>query len=346
MRRDVGYLVGALAALVGGAWVTAAQAAPAARDRVSIVGSSTLFPFASVVAETFGRRGPWKTPVVESTGTGGGFRVFCRGVGADTPDITDASRPMTDEERARCASNRVGPVVGLRVGADGILMANSRLGPPFVLTRRQIFLAVAKTVPLNGRIVANPFRRWREIDAGLPDLPIKVYGPAPNHGTRDAFVALVMAPPCERLTEVRALSKEAQRTLCQAVREDGAWIDISGDYALVLGRLVADREAVGILGYSFLDQNRGKIQAAQIDGVAPTLESIGTGLYPLSRPLYLYVKRAHVGKVPGLAEFLAEFLSERAAGPNGYLVEKGLAPQPKSWLELERRKAAALSAPP
>jgi phosphate transport system substrate-binding protein len=325
--------------------VATAQAALPPRDRVSVVGSSTLFPFASTVAESFGRRGPWKTPVVQSIGTGAGFKLFCQGSGAETPDITDASRPITDEEQATCARNKVGPVVGLRVGADGILIANSRSGPSFVLTREQIYLAVAKTVAVKGRLVANPYRRWREIGAGLPDLPILVYGPAPNHGTRDAFVALVMAPPCERRPEVRAQSKDAQRLVCQSVREDGAWVDVAGDYALVLGKLVAERNAVGVLGFSFLEQNREKIQAARIDGVAPTLESIGSGAYPLSRPLFLYVKRVHVGRIPGLAEFLAEFLSERASGESGYLVDKGLAPQPKSWLELERRKAAALSTP-
>ena len=312
---------------------------------MSVVGSSTLFPFASTVAEAVGRRGPWKTPVVQSIGTGAGFKLFCQGVGAETPDVTDASRPITDEEQATCARNKVGPVVGLRVGADGILIANSRLGPAFVLTREQVFLAVAQTVPVNGRLVANPYRRWREINVGLPDLPIRIFGPAPNHGTRDAFVALAMAPPCERLPAVRALSKSAQRSLCQAVREDGAWVDVTGDYALVLGKLVAEPGAVGVLGFSFLDQNREKIQAARIDGIEPSLESIGTSRYPLSRPLFLYVKQAHVGKIPGLTEFLAEFLSDRAAGENGYLVDKGLAPQPKAWLELERRKAAAMSAP-
>ena len=325
--------------------VTAQSALPP-RDRVSVVGSSTLFPFASLVAETFGRRGPWKTPVVQSIGTGAGFKLFCQGIGAETPDITDASRPITPEEQASCTKNKVGQVLGLRVGADGILIASARQGPAFNLTREQIYLAVARTVPVKGRLIANPYRRWHDISANLPDLPILIYGPAPNHGTRDAFVALVMAPPCERQPEVRVLPKDAQRPLCQTVREDGAWVDVSGDYALVLGKIVGDRTALGILGFSFLDQNREKIQAAQIDGVAPTLESIGAGSYPLSRPLFLYVKQEHVGKIPGLAEFLAEFLSDRAAGPNGYLVDKGLAPQPKSWLDLERRKAAALSSRP
>ena len=324
----------------------AGHAAQGGRDWVSVVGSSTLFPFAATVAETFGRGGPFRTPVVQSIGTGAGFKLFCQGVGAGTPDITDASRPITDAERADCARNKVGPILALRVGADGILVVNNRLGPPLVLTREQVYRAVAKTLPVDGRLVDNPNRRWRDISPALPDEPIRVYGPAPNHGTRDAFVALVMAPPCERMPAVRALSKAAQRPVCQTVREDGAWIDVTGDYALVLGRLAADREAVGILGFSFLEQNRDRIQAARVEGVAPSLESIGSGRYPLSRPLFLYVKVAHVGKIPGLTEFLGEFLSDRASGPTGYLVDKGLAPQPRSWLALERQKAAALASRP
>ena len=343
MRGRVGYRFLLLGAIAAGILQAPVSAALPPRDRVEVVGSSTLFPFASAVAEAVGRRGPWKTPVVQSTGTGSGFKLFCQGGGAETPDITDASRPMTDDERATCIRNKVGPVVGLRVGADGILIANSRFAPRLNLTREQIYRAVAKTVPVKGQLVANPYRRWRDLGAGLPDTAILVYGPAPNHGTRDAFAALVMAPPCERQPEVRAQAKDAQRQLCRAVREDAAWVDVPGDYALVLGKLVADHAAVGILGFSFLDQNREKIQAARIDGVEASFETIGAGSYPLSRPLLLYVKQAHVGKIPGLAEYLEEFLSERAAGADGYLADKGLAPQPRASLELERGKARALS---
>jgi phosphate transport system substrate-binding protein len=301
-----------------------------------------LFPLASVVGETFGHRGKWKTPTVESTGTGQGFQLFCRGIGPDTPDVTDASRPMTAEERATCARNKVGEVVELRVGLDGILIANGRTAARFDLTREQIYRALARRVPVGGRLVANPYRRWRDIDPRLPDLPILVYGPAPNHGTRDAFAALAMRPACEQHAEVRALDESARRAACETLREDGAWVDVSGDYSVLLARLVAEPRAVGVLGYGFLDRNRDRVQAAKIDGVVPTLESIVSGSYPLGRPFFLYVKAAHVGRVPGLAEFLGEFLSERASGPEGYLVDAGLVPEPQATLDVERRKVAAL----
>lgn len=321
------------------------QAASAAgpRDRVSVVGSATLFPLASVVGETFGHRGRWKTPIVESTGTGQGFQLFCRGVGPGTPDVTDASRPMSAEERATCASNKVGEVAELRVGMDGILIANGRAAARFELTREQLYRALARQVPIHGRLVPNPHRRWRDVDARLPDLPILVYGPAPNHGTRDAFVALALRPVCERQQEVRVLDEAGRRRACESLREDGAWIDVTGDYSVLLARLVAEPRAVGVLGYGFLDRNRDRVQAARIDGVLPTLDAIVGGSYPLSRPLFLYVKSLHVGSVPGLAEFLGEFLSDRASGPEGYLVDAGLVPQPQAALEAERRKVVAMT---
>ncbi len=316
------------------------------RNRVMVVGSSTLFPFATAVAEAFGRQGKWKTPVVESTGTGGGFQLFCKGVGIETPDITDASRPMSDAERQTCAQNGVGPLVALRVGADGILVASSRTSAHFDLTREQLYRAVAKTVPVGGKLVPNPYRRWRDISPTLPDRPISVLGPAPNHGTRDAFAALAMAPPCERLAEIRILSKDEQKRVCQTVREDGAWIDVTGDYALLLGKLANDPAVVAVLPFSYLRQNGDKIQASSIDGVVPTLQSIAAWTYPLARPLLIYIKKAHVAVVPGLAEFVQEFVSERAAGVDGYLADRGLGSLPSAWLEVERGKARALNATP
>jgi phosphate transport system substrate-binding protein len=325
----------------------ALQAASAAgpRDRVSVVGSATLFPLASVVGETFGHRGRWKTPTVESTGTGQGFRLFCRGIGPETPDVTDASRPMSAEERAACARNKVGDVTELKVGMDGILIANGRSAARFELTREQLYRALARELPLQGRLVPNPNRRWRDVDPRLPDLPILVYGPAPNHGTRDAFVALALRPVCERQAELRALDEGRRRLACESLREDGAWVDVTGDYSVLLARLVAEPRAVGVLGYGFLDRNRDRVQAARIDGVLPTLDAIVSGSYPLSRPLFLYVKSQHLGRVPGLAEFLGEFLSDAASGPEGYLVDAGLVPQPQAALVAERRKIAAITRP-
>ncbi|HUO79502.1 MAG TPA: substrate-binding domain-containing protein [Steroidobacteraceae bacterium] len=334
-------LIAPLALLAAPAGAARAEA----RDHVIVVGSSTVYPFATTVAESFGRGGRFKTPVVESTGTGGGFKLFCSGVGIDTPDVNDASRPMTDSEQAGCVSHGVGKVVELRIGFDGIVIASSKRAQPFDLSREQLYRAVARTVVVGGRLVPNPYRRWSEVDAHLPNRPIVVFGPAPNHGTRDAFVDLVMAPACGKLAEIRALAAEARERACRAVREDGGWIDVSGDYAVLLGKLTNDPTAAGVFTFSYLDQNRDKLQAARIDGVAPELASIASGAYPVSRPLFIYVKQAHVAAVPGLAEFVQEFLSDRAAGAEGYLADKGLTPLPRAALEAERAKARALAPP-
>jgi phosphate transport system substrate-binding protein len=324
-------------------WIVGASPALFARDRVRVVGSSTLFPLASRVAEVFGSQGRWPTPVVESLGTGGGFQLFCAGVGDATPDVTDASRPMASSEAADCARHGVGEVVGIRVGLDGMLFVNAKSAPAFALTREQLYRAVARRVPRNGQLVLNPYHRWREISPELPDLPIRIYGPAPNHGTRDAFVALAVVPACERAPEVRSLSAAERQLACQALREDGAWIDVNADYATLLRRLLADPQAMGVLGFSYLDNNRDKLKAARIEGVDPTPESISAGTYPLARPLFLYVKRAHVGRVIGLLEFVHEFVSERAAGPQGYLIEQGLMPLPEGQMKIERMKAQQLA---
>lgn len=344
MRGISGPRLTAFTALVG--WILASTLAVAApRDQITVVGSSSVFPYAAAVAEAFGRQGRWKTPFIESTGTGSGFKLFCRGVGIDTPDVNTASRPMTDAERSSCEHNGVRRILALRVGLDGIVIASSRRGVAFDLTLDQIYRAVARQVPVGGRLVDNPYHYWSELGPGLPRRPILVFGPAPNHGTRDAFAALVMVPPCEQYPQVMALSAEDRRVTCQTVREDGAWVDVSSDYAVLLGRLRDDASAVGVLSLSYLEQNRPDIQAARIEGIAPSIASVSSWKYPLSRPLFIYVKTAHVGPVPGLAEFVQEFVSERAAGAQGYLVDKGLAPTNPAWLEAERAKARELAAP-
>jgi phosphate transport system substrate-binding protein len=317
----------------------------AARDQVRVAGSSTLFPFATAVAETFGNQGRWKTPVVESVGTGGGFSMFCAGVGDATPDITDASRPMSSAETATCKRNGVTSVLGFRIGLDGMLLVNAIAGPAFALTREQLYRAVARTVPVGGKLLPNPYRRWKDIAPHLPDMPIRVYGPAPNHGSRDAFVALAMVPACEPQPAIHALSLADRQQYCQRIREDGAWIDVSADYAVLFGRLVADPTSMGVLGFSWLERNRDRIKAAPIDGIAPTRESIGSWKYPLARPLFIYVKQAHVGRIPGLAEFVREFLGDRAIGPRGYLLDRGLMPLPAAALALERAKLEHLQVP-
>jgi phosphate transport system substrate-binding protein len=328
------------------ALVAALAAAPAlgeARNTIHIVGSSTVYPFSSAVAERFGKGGKFKTPVVESTGTGGGFKLFCSGAGVDTPDVNDASRPITDSEKAACAQAGV-TAVEFRVGYDGIVVAENKSAKSFELTRDQLYRAVAKTVAVGGKLVPNPYKSWSDIDPKLPKRPIQMFGPAPNHGTRDAFVELVMDPACEKVAEVKALAKDELKRTCQTVREDGVWTDVSEDYAVIMGKLKNDKNAVGVFTFSYLDQNRDKIQAAKIDGVTVSLETISSGQYPISRPLFVYIKKGHVGVIPGLAEFVQEFVSDKAGGKEGYLVDKGLIPAPAKELKAQQVAAKALAA--
>jgi len=210
------------------------------------------------------------------------------------------------------------------------------------VTLEQLWRATAKTVPVKGQWVANPYKQWSDIDPKLPRKAIKIFGPAPNHGTRDAFVELAMDPPCHKAPGLASVPKDDQKKTCQVVREDGAWTDVSEDYALIMGKLAGDSEAMGVFTFSYLDQNRDKIQASNVDGVAASLESISNGKYPLSRPLFIYVKRAHVGSIPGLADFVREYLSARAAGADGYLADKGLIPMPAQELQTQAAAAKAL----
>ncbi|MBS0374780.1 MAG: substrate-binding domain-containing protein [Proteobacteria bacterium] len=331
-----------LAAAAALATLVAGPALGEARDSVRVVGSSTVYPFSSAVAERFGKGGKFKTPVVESTGTGGGFKLFCAGAGVDSPDINDASRPMTDAEKASCAAAQVGAVEEFRIGYDGIVVAATK-GASFDLSREQLYLAVAKSVVVGGKIVPNPYKNWSDIDAKLPKRPIVVLGPAPNHGTRDAFVELVMDPSCEKFAEIKALAKDEMKKTCQTVREDGSWTDVSADYAVIMGKLKNDKSAVGVFTFSYVDQNRDKISAAKVDGVAASLETISSGQYPISRPLFIYVKKSHVGVIPGLAEFVQEFVSDKAGGKEGYLVDKGLVPAPAKELKAQQAAAKALA---
>ncbi|HUO96079.1 MAG TPA: PstS family phosphate ABC transporter substrate-binding protein [Steroidobacteraceae bacterium] len=336
-----------LRTLIGATALAAAAAAtPAlgeARDTVHIVGSSTVYPFSSTVAEHFGKGGKFKTPVVESTGTGGGFKLFCASEGVDSPDINDASRPITDAEKAACAQAGI-TAVEFRVGYDGIVVAQSKAAAGFDLTRDQVYKAVAKTVAVGGKLVPNPYKNWSDIDPKLPKRAITIYGPAPNHGTRDAFVELVMDPACDKVAEVKALAKDEAKKTCQTVREDGAWTDVSEDYAVIMGKLKNDKNAIGVFTFSYVDQNRDKIQASKIDGVAASLETISSGQYPISRPLFIYVKKGHVGMIPGLAEYVQEFVSDKAGGKEGYLVDKGLIPAPAKELKAQQAAAKALAA--
>ncbi len=324
------------------------QGAAQARDRIHIVGSSTVFPLATVVAEWFGKTTRFKTPVVESTGTGGGLKLFCGGIGVRRPDIANASRRITASEVALCAGNGVEHITEVEIGFDGIVIANSREAARAKLTKRQIFLALAKSVPgAGGRLIANPHRRWSDIDAALPDVRIKVLGPPPTSGTRDAFVELAMAGGCETFPALARLKKadEAKfKAICHAIREDGFYVEAGENDNLIVRKLVADPDAFGIFGFGFLEQNADKVRGAVIDGVAPSFANIASGRYGIARPLYFYVKGAHVRAIPGIMEYIRMFTSEAAWGPDGYLAERGLIPLPDG-ARREMRAAALKLAP-
>jgi phosphate transport system substrate-binding protein len=301
-----------------------------ARDQIRIVGSSTVFPFSTAVAEQFGKSGKFKTPVVESTGTGGGFKLFCAGPGEDTPDISNASRAIKDSEIETCKKNGVAEITEIKIGYDGIVIANSKAGPQFSLTREQVWKALAKQVPVEGRLADNPYKSWSDIDPSLPNEKIEVYGPPPTSGTRDAFVELVMDEGCKDAVKPLNLDADAARKVCQAIREDGAFIEAGENDNLIVQKLEANPQALGIFGFSFLDQNADKIQGSKMDGVEPSFEAIADSSYEVSRPLFIYVKNGHVGVIPGIKEFVAEFMSDRASGEEGYLADKGLIPLPAS----------------
>jgi phosphate transport system permease protein len=321
--------------------ILAAGATPAlAREEIRIVGSSTVYPFATTVAENFSRNSGFKPPVVEATGTGGGIKLFCAGIGIDSPDIANASRRIKDTEFETCGKNGVGDVAEVKIGYDGIVLAQSKAGAPFSLSVRNVWLALAKQVPVNGALAANAYRNWNEIDPALPAERIEVLGPPPTSGTRDAFVELVMDKGCELFPEIAALEGDAKKAACQTVREDGAYIEAGENDNLIVQKLEANSAALGIFGYSFLEQNGDKLRGAPMDGVAPGFDAIASGQYEVSRALYIYVKKAHLGVVPGIREYVTEFTGEAAAGAGGYLADKGLVPLP----DAERQQMAAVAA--
>ena len=325
-------MVGAAVALCAASFSSSAVAA--GRDYISIVGSSTVYPFATVVAEKFGKTTRFKTPKIESTGSGGGMKLFCAGVGVEHPDITNASRRMKKSEFEKCQANGINGVVEVKVGYDGIVFANSKKSPTMKITRKEIFLALAKEVPdLSGaeKVVPNPYKKWNEINPDLPSAKIEVLGPPPTSGTRDAFVELAMEGGAKKFPWIKALKKKDKKLykkIAHSVREDGAYIEAGENDNLIVQKLEANPNAFGIFGYSFLDQNIDKIQGSFVDGNQPTFEAIADGEYAVSRPLYFYVKVAHVGVIPGITDYLSEFTSEKAWGPEGYLADKGMIPMP------------------
>ncbi len=319
-----------------------------ARDSVSIAGSSTVYPFSATVAENFGKANrKFKTPKVEATGTGGGIKLFCSGVGVGTIDVANASRRMKDSEYADCQKNGVKEIVEVRIGFDGIVLANAKAQPTYRLSLKDLYVALAKQVPdakNPAQFVANPNRTWKQVNPSLPDVKIEVLGPPPTSGTRDAFLELVMDKGCDAFPSIKALKatdEKRHKQLCQTLREDGAYVEAGENDNLIVQKLVANPRALGIFGYSFLEENLNALHGSVIEGVSPTFEDITSGKYPVARSLYMYVKKAHIGVIPGLKEFVAEFVSDKAIGTEGYLADKGLIPLPPA--EVAKVRADALA---
>jgi phosphate transport system substrate-binding protein len=308
--------------------------AQAARDYISIVGSSTVYPFATVVAEQFGRTTDFKTPKIESTGSGGGLKLFCAGVGVAHPDVTNSSRRIKESEVTDCAENGVDDIIEVKIGYDGIVLANAASAKVYELTRKDIFLALAKDVPNpdgSEELVPNPYQQWSDVNAALPATKIEVLGPPPTSGTRDAFVELAMEGGCKNYGWIKAIKsadKGRYKSICHTISEDGRFIEAGENDNLIVQKLNANPDALGIFGFSFLDQNADIVQGSIVDGTEPTFEAIAAGEYPVSRPLYFYVKKAHVDAIPGIREYLGEFTSDKATGEDGYLSDKGLIPLP------------------
>lgn len=298
-----------------------------ARDNIQIAGSSTVLPFASIVAEEFGSLfAQFQTPVVASGGSGGGLRQFCGGVGANTIDIANASRPIRAAEVERCNEAGVNDILEIQFGYDGIVFASRGDRGSFELLPEHVFLAGAARVPQDGKLVDNPYTRWSQIDSSLPDQEIVLVIPASNHGTREVYEERVLSEGCGQFDEVTALSGDEQKQVCLAQRQDGRIIEIAGDYTETLARLDAQADAVGVFGLSFYDQNRDRLQVATVNGVTPSLETIGSGEYPVSRPLFFYVKGEHIGVIPGIEEYVEYFLNEQVSGFDSPLEEAGLIP--------------------
>ncbi len=295
-----------------------------ARDQIKIVGSSTVFPYTQAVAEEFANKTGKSAPVVESTGTGGGMKIFCAGIGEEHPDLTGASRAIKSSEKELCKGNGVDSVTEVLIGYDGLSVAVSRKGNAFDISKPQLYQALAAKVPADGKLVDNPNKKWSDIDSNLPDVEITVYGPPPTSGTRDAFVELVMEEGCEELEYFKKDKKAAKE--CGAMRQDGPFIEAGENDNLIVQRLESDPNAYGIFGYSFLFENQDKLQPVKVGGVEPSESTIADGSYGISRPLFFYIKNAHRGVIPGLKDFITEYVSEEAMGKGGYLTDRGLVP--------------------
>ena len=330
-------------AAAGLAFVGAAEA----RDQIRIVGSSTVYPFTTAVAEQFGKTSGVKTPVVESTGTGGGMKLFCAGIGESHPDATNASRRMKKGEFEQCQKAGVKDIVEINVGFDGLTLAQSKQGTPVKLTLSQLLLAVAKEVPgADGKLVANPNKNWSDIDKSLPNTKIEVLGPPPTSGTRDSFHELLLEKGAEQLPALAELKKsdaKAFERVWKTLREDGAYVEAGENDNVIVAKLEANRNSFGVFGYSFLEENQAKLRGVPLNGAEPEFENITSGKYPGARRMYVYIKKQHVGLVPGLDKFAAEYVSAKALGEDGYLARKGLVTLPKNELEQVRKSTIGLT---
>ncbi len=336
------------AAAVAGTLTLTGGAMAQTRDQIRIVGSSTVYPFTTAVAEQFGKSGGGKTPVVESTGTGGGMKLFCAGVGPTHPDLTNASRAIKKGEFEDCQKNGVKDVVEIKVGIDGLTLAHSKAGPAIKLTMAQVFLALAEQVPgPDGKLVANPNKNWSDIDKSLPSVKIEVLGPPPTSGTRDSFHELFMEPGAEAIAALKDLKKadaKAFEKVWKSIRKDGAYVEAGENDNVIVQKLEANKNAFGIFGYSFLEENAAKLSGVAIDGVEPTYDTISSGKYKGARPLFVYAKKQHVGVIPGIDKFVAEYVSAKAMSKDGYLARKGLVALPKAEADKIAADAKAMKA--
>jgi phosphate transport system substrate-binding protein len=326
-----------------------------ARDQIKVVGSSTVFPYTQAVAEEFGKKGG-KAPVVESTGTGGGMKIFCQGIGPGFPDITGASRAMKKSEFELCTKNGVTDITEIQIGYDGLSIAQSKKSKPMDLTKAQIFLALAAEVPDGDKLVPNPYKKWSDVDKSLPDHVITAYGPPPTSGTRDAFVELAMHEGCKALDYFKKQKESMEKAdfeklvseKCTPMRQDGPFIEAGENDNLIVQRIEADPNAVGIFGYSFLYENQDKLQGVKIAGTEPSFDTIADHSYGLSRPLFIYIKNAHRKVIPGMVDFVVEYTSDEAMGKDGYLHERGLVVLSDDLLKemQERAKDSEKMSPP
>ena len=311
--------------------LTATTQSAYARDQIRTVGSSTVFPFATVAAESFGKKTDFKTPVIESTGTGGGMKLFCAGLGTEHPDLTNASRAIKKGEVEKCKANGVTPIE-IKIGFDGIVIANSNKGEKLSLTLKDVFLALAKDIPDGkGGLIPNPNKTWKDVRSDLPNRRIEVLGPPPTSGTRDAFVEIAMEGGAKQIPELKALRKADKKkfkAVAHGIREDGAFIEAGENDNLIVQKLTSNPNAFGVFGFSFLDANADKIQGATVEGAQPTFENIASGKYKVSRSLFFYVKKEHVGVIPGIKEYVQWFASDAVIGDEGEAIDKGLIPLP------------------